>query len=218
MTDHMHWWLAAASFVLGMVLTVTLTARPTKTQMPAWVLAQPAPHPQPEPPAMRVPAAEAPTEEIPVARPRPVKKKAVSKAPPAKRRPVPRDEAKERIPVARKRPAKKVPGRKVPGKKAPAKKVRPKDPVRESISVVEAQAPPAPLVPYAPYGPGSMRADPDGNGPEGWPVKGRTDSRLFYTPDDEGYDDIEAQVWFENEDFATRAFFTPGRNSARKAD
>ncbi|QLL10453.1 hypothetical protein H0P51_23745 [Mycobacterium vicinigordonae] len=198
-----------------MALTCTLMARPTRAQMPAWVLAQPAPRPKPEPPAMRVPAAEAPTEEIPLARPRPAKKNAVSKAPPAKRRPSPRDDATERIPVPRKRPVKKVPGRKVPGKKVPAKKVRTKSAVTHKIPPAETPTQKIQLVPYAPYGPGSMRADPDGKGPEGWPIKGRSDSRLFYSPEDDGYDDVEAQVWFENEEFAKRAFFLPGRNRAR---
>jgi uncharacterized membrane protein ArfC len=72
----------------------------------------------------------------------------------------------------------------------------------------------APLVPYAPFGSGSMRADPDGSGPEGWLVKGRIDSRLFYRAADPGYDEIEAQVWFENEEFAKKAFFTPGSKTA----
>jgi uncharacterized membrane protein ArfC len=73
-----------------------------------------------------------------------------------------------------------------------------------------------PLMPYAPYGPGSMRANLDGSGPEGWTVKGRTDSRLFCTPDDPEYDETEAQVWFENEEFAVRAFFTPWSKRVRK--
>jgi uncharacterized membrane protein ArfC len=70
--------------------------------------------------------------------------------------------------------------------------------------------------PYASYGPGSARADSDGNGPAGWLVKGRSDTRLFYTPDDPNYDTIRAQVWFQDEGSAKRAFFTPWRKSAKK--
>jgi uncharacterized membrane protein ArfC len=70
--------------------------------------------------------------------------------------------------------------------------------------------------PYAPYGPGSARADADGNGPAGWLVKGRTDTRLYYTPDDPNYDTIRPQVWFQDEGSAKRAFFTPWRKSAKK--
>jgi uncharacterized membrane protein ArfC len=62
-----------------------------------------------------------------------------------------------------------------------------------------------------------MRANHDGSGPDGWVVKGRTDSRLFYTPDDPDYDEIVAQVWFQDEEFAARAFFTPWRKSSRKS-
>jgi uncharacterized membrane protein ArfC len=70
--------------------------------------------------------------------------------------------------------------------------------------------------PYASYGPGSARADSDGNGPAGWLVKGRSDTRLFYTPDDPNYDTVRAQVWFQDEGSAKRAFFTPWRKSAKK--
>lgn len=57
-----------------------------------------------------------------------------------------------------------------------------------------------PTVPYAPYGPGSARATPDGGGPSGWLVKGRSDTRLYYTPDDPTYDSTVAQVWFKDEE------------------
>lgn len=232
MSGQLHWWPAAVSFGLGMVLTSALMLRPAGIQMPAWVFADPTSGPERKPVA-KVAASDSPTQRIPVARPRPAKK-VVAKAPPKKRPPATADAVTERIPVPGNRPAKKVPakrvpakkvsGAKVPGKKLPPKKVRPKDPTRrvsvtkdavtEKIPVSDEVK--TPLVPYAPYGPGSMRAEPDGSGPEGWPVKGRTDSRLFYGPDDSGYDDVVAQVWFETEDFAKRAFFMPGRNSAPK--
>ena len=85
-----HWWLAAVSFGLGMVLTFTLMARPAKTQMPAWVLAEPSPRPKPEP-AMKTPVAEVPTKKLPAvkANSAPAKKKAVSKAPPGSASPSP---------------------------------------------------------------------------------------------------------------------------------
>ncbi len=230
MTEHLHWWLAAVSFALGMVLTFTLMARPAKTQMPAWVLAEPVPRPKPEP-VMKTPATEAPTKKMPAARPGPAKKKAVSKAPPRKRKHVSgdavterisagKDPATEKIPVAGKRPAKKAAAAKVKARpKGPATRRRPvrKDAVTEKIPVSsEAPTTVIPLMPYAPYGPGSMRANPDGSGPDGWVIKGRSDSRLFYTPDDACYDDTAAHVWFQDEEFAARAFFMPWRTSARK--
>ena len=72
------------------------------------------------------------------------------------------------------------------------------------------------VVPYAPFGPGSARADARGNGPSGWMVKGRSDTRLYYTPDDATYDRTIAQVWFRDEDSAVRAYFTPWRKSSKK--
>lgn len=228
MIAHVHWWLAGVSFGLGMVLTFTLMVRPTKTQVPAWVLAEPRPRPKPEP-AMKTAAVEAPTKKLPAAKPGPAKKKAVSKAPPRKRKPISadaateriaisNDPATERIPVPRKRPAKKVPAKKARPKGAPPRRRPvPKDAETEKIPVSsEAQTVVLPLMPYAPYGPGSMRANLDGSGPEGWTIKGRMDSRLFFTPEDECYDDTEAQVWFQDEGFATRAFFTPWCRSTRK--
>ncbi len=99
----------------------------------------------------------------------------------------------KRVPPARKAP----PGRRgSPAKGSPAK-VRPK-------------------LPYAPYGPGSARATPEGGGPSGWLVKGRSDTRLYYTPDDPAYPLTVAQVWFKDEQSATRACFTPWRNSSRR--
>lgn len=230
-----HWWLAAVSFGLGMVLTFTLMARPARLQMPAWALAEPKPRPKPEP-VMKAPATEAPTNKLPAATPKPkpkagpAKKKAVSKAPPRKRRPVSGDAATERIPVVKDHATEQIPvARKRPAKKAAAKKARPKgapprrrpipkDAATEKIPVSsDAETIVLPLMPYAPYGPGSMRANLDGSGPEGWTIKGRMDSRLFYGPEDECYEDTEAQVWFQDEEFAARAFFTPWRNSTRKS-
>jgi hypothetical protein len=73
-----------------------------------------------------------------------------------------------------------------------------------------------PTLPYAPFGPGSARATPDGGGPAGWPVKGRSDTRLYYTLEDPAYDEIVAQVWFKDEKSAARALFTPWRKSTKR--
>lgn len=73
-----------------------------------------------------------------------------------------------------------------------------------------------PTVPFAPYGAGSARAGAEGAGPAGWLVKGRSDTRLYYTPDDATYERTVAQVWFKDEESAMRAYFTPWRKSLRK--
>jgi uncharacterized membrane protein ArfC len=198
--------------------------------MPAWVFAEPTLRPKPEP-VMKSPAAQLPAKKPPAAKQGPAKKKAVSKAPPRKRKPVSGDTVTERIPIAkdpaterisvpRKRPVKKAGAAKKarPKGAAPKRRPVPKDSATEKIPVSsEAETIVLPLMPYAPYGPGSMRANLDGSGPEGWTVKGRMDSRLFFTPDDECYDDMQAQVWFQDEEFAAKAFFTPWRNSTRKS-
>ena len=172
----------------------------------------------------RIPVAkDALTESIPVARTAPAKKAPASKKAAAKKVP-----GSKKVPPAKRVPgAKKVPAAKKAGvaKKArprptgaPTKRIRTaKESATEKISDIS-DAPTAviPLMPYAPYGPGSMRANLDGSGPEGWTVKGRTDSRLFCTPEDPEYDETEAQVWFENEEFAARAFFTPWNKRVRK--
>ena len=92
-----------------------------------------------------------------------------------------------KIPVAKESPTTKIPV----AKESPTTKI--------------------PTVPHAPYGPGSAPATRDGGGPAGWLVKGRSDTRLYYTPDDATYDSTVAQVWFKDEKSAARALFTPWR-------
>lgn len=55
------------------------------------------------------------------------------------------------------------------------------EPAAEPIPVAGEPAARIPVVPYAPYGPGSARAGADGSGPQGWLVKGRSDTRLYYS-------------------------------------
>jgi len=120
-----------------------------------------------------------------------------------------------------------TPGQDAPGKAAPAQSVAGPPPARlwpEKKSPVAGgapakKAPPsgrARKLPYEPFGPGSARATVDGGGPAGWQVKGRTDTRLYYTPADPAYDLTVAHVWFKDERSAARALFTPWRKSARK--
>ena len=90
------------------------------------------------------------------------------------------------------------------------------DPTTKIPVVQETPTTKIPVAPYAPYGPGSARAGAEGGGPAGWLVKGRSDTRLYYTPDDATYDRTVAQVWFQDEESATRAYFTPWRKSSRK--
>jgi uncharacterized membrane protein len=59
-----------------------------------------------------------------------------------------------------------------------------------------------------PYGAGSARADAGGSGPAGWTIKGNEESMLYHTPDSPNYKRIVHDVWFRDEESARRAGFT----------
>ncbi|HXY64625.1 MAG TPA: hypothetical protein VEI45_09825 [Mycobacterium sp.] len=61
---------------------------------------------------------------------------------------------------------------------------------------------------HEPYGAGSARVGASGSGPAGWTVKGNEDSMLYHTPDSPNYKQTIAEVWFRNEESAQRAGFT----------
>ncbi|MEP6650683.1 MAG: hypothetical protein ABJA74_12360 [Lapillicoccus sp.] len=58
------------------------------------------------------------------------------------------------------------------------------------------------------YGAGSALPGPGGSGPQGWSVKGNSDSMLFYTADALGFGRSAVDVWFESEEAASAAGFT----------
>jgi uncharacterized membrane protein ArfC len=125
------------------------------------------------------------------------------KEPPTTKIPVTKEPPTTKIPVAKEFPTTKIPvAQELPTTKIPV--------------TTESPTTSIPVAPFAPFGPGSARAETDGCGPAGWPVKGRSDSRLYYTPDDAAYDETTAQVWFRDEESAAGAYFTPWRNSKRK--
>ena len=156
--QHVHWWLFALSFFLGLALTfMLLKSRPAVES---------------EPPTTKIVVAEEPptTKIVVVEEPPTTKIRVVVEEPPT-----------TKIPVVKASPTQKIP-----------------------------------TVPFAPYGPGSARAGAEGGGPAGWLVKGRSDTRLYYTPDDATYERTVAQVWFKDKESAVRAYFTPWRKSSRK--
>ena len=57
------------------------------------------------------------------------------------------------------------------------------------------------------FGIGSAAPIADGAQPLGHAVKGTREGRTFLAPSDAGYDDVEPDVWFFNEDAARRAGF-----------
>jgi uncharacterized membrane protein ArfC len=168
--QHVHWWLFALSFFLGLGLTFMLL----KKSRPAV---------ESEPPTTKIVVAEEPptTKIRVVEEPLTTKIRVVVEEPPTTKIPVVKEAPITKIPVVKETPTQKIP-----------------------------------TVPFAPYGPGSARAGAEGGGPAGWLVKGRSDTRLYYTPDDATYERTVAQVWFKDEESAMRAYFTPWRKSSRK--
>jgi uncharacterized membrane protein ArfC len=186
--SHVHWVLFGVSFALGMVLTFILTIRSVKRYAPVETSAE-------DPKASTTQMSsdmEPPTTMIPVETEPSTTMIPVEMALPTTKIPVAKDAPTTKIPAANRPPRKRPPG----AKGSPTRKI--------------------PVVAYAPFGPGSARADARGNGPSGWMVKGRSDTRLYYTPDDATYDATVAQVWFRDEESAVRAHFTPWCKSSKK--
>jgi uncharacterized membrane protein ArfC len=178
---HVHWWLFALSFFIGLGLTFALLARPVKHQVPERTST-----------GRSGAESESPTTKIRVAKEPTTTKIRVAKEPTTTKIPVAKETPTTKIPVAKDTPTTKIPV----ATETPTMKI--------------------PVVPYPPYGPGSARAGAEGSGPAGWLVKGRSDTRLYYTPDDATYDRTVAEVWFKDEESAMRAYFTPWRKSSRK--
>ncbi len=188
MMSHLHWALIAVSFGLGTVATFVLTVRSVKHHAPVGTLGE-----ESEPPTTQISSDTEPaTTLIPVETEPATTLIPVETGSPTTKIPVAKDGPTTKIPAADRPLRKRPPG----AKGSPTRKI--------------------PVVAYAPFGPGSARADRRGNGPSGWMVKGRSDTRLYYTPDDATYDQTVAQVWFRDEESAVRAFFTPWRKSSKK--
>lgn len=231
--NHLHWWLVAVAFVAGLVFTLALMVRPIRSEVPVEVsedldeVADAGPEAEystakipvaKEHPKTEIPVAkESPTTKIPVAKESPTTKTPVAKEHPTTKIPAAKEHPTTKIPVAKESPATTIP---VPTESPTTKIPVAEEEERPTTKIPVAKELPTTKIPvvssFAPYGPGSARADADGGGPSGWLVKGRSDTRLYYTPDDATYDQTTAQVWFKDEESAAQAFFTPWRKSKRK--
>jgi large subunit ribosomal protein L17 len=114
--------------------------------------------------------------------------------------------------AATKRAAKKVAAKKAPAAKAaeatPGAADEPTAEATGDDMADEAQAAaPEPADEEGPYGPDSRAADPDGEPPEGFYVKGNLDSMKFHTPASPWYDQTVAEVWFRTGEAAEAAGF-----------
>jgi large subunit ribosomal protein L4 len=92
---------------------------------------------------------------------------------------------------------------------------------RESETVgLEKGAAPAtePTTEGGPYGPQSHAPLADGSQPEGFPVKGNTDSMLYHVPGSSFYARTEAEVWFASAEAAEAAGFSAPPSQRKEAD
>jgi large subunit ribosomal protein L17 len=64
-----------------------------------------------------------------------------------------------------------------------------------------------------PYGADSAGPTEDGSAPEGFPVKGNEDSKLYHTPESPSYDSTIAEVWFRTAEAAEAAGFSKPKNA-----
>ncbi|TCI96446.1 50S ribosomal protein L4 [Aeromicrobium sp. IC_218] len=91
-----------------------------------------------------------------------------------------------------------------PKKAAPKKAAAPKAETTEAPAEAATEG----ATKTQPYGPGSKAPLKSGNAPKGHEVKGAAGS--YYTADDAGYADAEAEVWFDSAETAQAAGFTAG--------
>ncbi|TCO21364.1 hypothetical protein EV652_111275 [Kribbella steppae] len=73
------------------------------------------------------------------------------------------------------------------------------------------------VVPPGRYGEGSAEAVPHQGPPDGFTIKGNTQSKLFHTPDSPYYGRTKPEVWFRSEADAERAGFTKYTRRPRKS-
>ena len=98
--------------------------------------------------------------------------------------------------------------------KLTAEKVAPKTekiaPKTEKVAPKAAKAAPARIanvLEHDPYGEGSIRVTSRFAAPEGYTIKGDKDTGRYFTVDSPEYGNVEAEVWFANEESAQKAGF-----------
>jgi len=184
--NNVNWWLMALAFVLGLLLTFALMIRRVKRQIPLYAAlgagaGVKAPH---------VSAPDAPTTKLPhVSAPN------VNATPPHLSG---SDAPTMEMPLV------SAPGVDVKGPHVSGGELA----VGAAAVAGGAAAAKFADVPPGPYGVGSAKPGAGGSGPEGWTIKGNEDSMLYHTPDSTSYKQTIAEVWFNDEDVATKAGFT----------
>lgn len=97
-------------------------------------------------------------------------------------------------------------------KKAAPKKAEATEEVTVSAETATAEAP------AVDFGEGSHAPLEDGSQPEGFPIKGNAQSKLYHVPGSAFYERTEAEVWFASEESAEAAGFQLPPSQRKKAD
>jgi len=86
--------------------------------------------------------------------------------------------------------------------------------------VAEVEVEESPSTEDAPYGEGSHAALADGGQPDGFPIKGNDDSKLYHVPGSSHYDRTVAEVWFASPEAAEAAGFElpPSQRESSESD
>lgn len=174
-----NWWLMTLAFLLGLLLTLALTIRKVTREVPvARTVSAALAKPHLDKPDLRKAAGTA------VAAGAAAKLHGAAEKVEAKAAKV--EKKVEKV-------EKKVAAKVVDVEKTVVEKV---DRIREG-DVIEA----------APYGSGSIRVSKRRVGPAGYTIKGDKDTGRYFTLESPDYEEIEAEVWFANEESAAKAGF-----------
>jgi len=193
-----NWPGSLLAFLLGAGITwYLLDRRPALSTPPAPQPAPAAPAPEPAVPA---PAAEEP--------PPAVEKPPAAEEPPVVEEPL----AVAEPPVVAEPPAAEEPAVvEEPEKQAEFSQLMDGEPTLFDHIEEHSDVPPGR------YGEGSADAVPHQGPPDGFTIKGNTQSMLFHTPDSPYYGRTKPEVWFRSEADAERAGFTKYVRRPRKA-
>lgn len=176
-----NWWLMALAFLLGLLLTLALTIRKVTREVPvARTVAAGIAKPVVDKP--KVAGAVAAGGAALAGAAKKVEKKAVEVEKKVEKKAVEVEKRVEKV-------EKKVVAKAVEVEKTVERHLEP--------DILEAD----------PYGSGSIRVSARKVGPAGYTIKGDKDTGRYFTPDSPDYAEVEAEVWFANEESAAKAGF-----------
>lgn len=185
-----NWWLMALAFLLGLVLTLALTIRKVTREVPvARTVSAALPKPHLDRPDVRKVAGGA------------VAAGAAAKLHGAA------DKVETKVAKVEKKA--EVVHKKVADKVDDVHRtvVEKADDVHRTVVEKVERIHEGDIIEVAPYGSGSIRVSKRRVGPAGYTIKGDKDTGRYFTLDSPEYEEIEAEVWFANEESAAKAGF-----------